>query len=115
VNRAIEVSLVNNAIALALGRNVTSDSVFFVQPHSQVSVEVRRLIVDGIVVGVQPLALLERHLVTKKNFFKVCQGWGANPKILVVLSHFFAKPVRLPPENMKYAPDKTDGHHHASK
>ncbi len=68
MNHAIPKTLVNSAIALALGCIVTSDSVFFVQPHSQVPVEVRRLIVDGIVVGVQSLALLERHLVTKNVF-----------------------------------------------
>ena len=50
-------------VSLALGDGVTNDTVLLEQARPQVAVEVDRLVVDGVVVWLQLVTLLDRHLV----------------------------------------------------
>ena len=58
----MEVVPVNSVLTCALDNSVALYAVLLVEPAPQLGVQVGTLIVDGIVVGVQPLTLFNGHL-----------------------------------------------------
>ena len=54
----------------------TSDSVILVESCPKISIEVRRLIVNGVVVGVKPLSFLKGHPTENFENYSEFQGFG---------------------------------------